>query len=84
MDRLTDSRTAEVLRVNAESGKAEIPISDLRYIRLADYEENTAYEIENAFNQGYNEGYEQGRAKAQDEINRLREYIARQSEEEYG
>jgi flagellar biosynthesis/type III secretory pathway protein FliH len=83
MDRLTDSRTAEALKRNAESGNAEIPISDLRYIRLAEYEENTAYEIENAYSQGYNEGYEQGRAKAQDEINRLREYIARQSEEEY-
>jgi hypothetical protein len=83
MDRLTDSRTAEALKRNAESGKAEIPIADLRYIRLAEYEENTSQAIENAFNQGYNEGYEQGRAKAQDEINRLREYIARQSEEEY-
>ena len=83
MERLTDSRTAEALRANAESGKAEIPIADLRYIRLAEYEKNTAHEIENAFNQGYNEGYEQGRTIAQDEINRLREYIARQSEEEY-
>lgn len=83
MERLTDSRTAEALKRNAESGKAEIPIADLRYIRLAEYEENATYEIENAFSQGYNEGYEQGRAKAQDEINRLREYIARQSEEEY-
>ena len=31
----------------------------------------------------YEKGYEQGRKSAQDEINRLREYIARQSEEEY-
>lgn len=44
-------------------------------------------ECEQAFRQGYltgfNEGYKQGRKDAQDEINRLREYIARQSEEEY-
>ena len=36
-----------------------------------------------AYNRGYNDGYKQGRKDAQDEINRLREYIARQSEEEY-
>lgn len=86
MERLTDRDTAEALRANAEkllSKGMQVDISDLRYIKLAEYEENTAFEIENAFNQGYSEGYEQGRAKAQDEINRLREYIARQSEEEY-
>ena len=86
MERLTDRDTAEALRANAEkllSKGMQVDISDLRYIKLAEYEENATYEIENAFNQGYNEGYEQGRAKAQDEINRLREYIARQSEEEY-
>ena len=35
------------------------------------------------YNRGYDDGYKQGRKDAQDEINRLREYIARQSEEEY-
>lgn len=38
---------------------------------------------ENSYKQGYEKGYKQGRKGAQDEINRLREYIARQSEEEY-
>ena len=42
MQRLTDKRTAEALRHNAEGLRAkgfEVPIDDLRYIKLADYEE---------------------------------------------
>jgi hypothetical protein len=41
MKRLTDKRTAEALRDNAEGLKAkgfDVPIDDLRYIKLADYE----------------------------------------------
>lgn len=41
MKRLTDKRTAEALRSNAEKLKAKgfsIPVEDLRYIKLADYE----------------------------------------------
>lgn len=41
MKRLTDKRTAETLRSNAEKLRAksfEIPIDDLRYIKLAEYE----------------------------------------------
>ena len=39
--RLTDKRTAETLRSNAEKLRAkgfEIPIDDQRYIKLAEYE----------------------------------------------
>lgn len=42
MRRLTDSRTAQQLRDNASgliSKGFEVPIDDLRYIRLAEYEE---------------------------------------------
>lgn len=42
MRRLTDSRTAQQLRNNASgliSKGFEVPIDDLRYIRLAEYEE---------------------------------------------
>lgn len=42
MQRLTDKRTAETLRHNAEGLLAkgfEVPIDDLRYIKLADYED---------------------------------------------
>lgn len=42
MRRLTDSRTAQQLRDNASglmSKGFEVPIEDLRYIRLAEYEE---------------------------------------------
>lgn len=41
MKRLTDKRTAEALRSNAEGLTAkdfDVPIDDLRYIKLADYE----------------------------------------------
>lgn len=41
MERLTDRRTAETLRSNAEKLKAKgfcIPVEDERYIKLADYE----------------------------------------------
>ena len=41
MKRLTDKRTAEALRDNAEGLIAkgfDVPIDDLRYIKLADYE----------------------------------------------
>lgn len=39
--RLTDRRTAEAVKANAEGLQAKgfkVPISDLRYIKLADYE----------------------------------------------
>ena len=42
MKRLTDKRTAEALRKNAEGLKAkgfDVPIDDLRYIKLAEYED---------------------------------------------
>lgn len=42
MRRLTDSRTAQQLRDNASgliSKGFEVPIDDLRYIRLAEFEE---------------------------------------------
>ncbi|MBP5362737.1 MAG: hypothetical protein J6Y71_06945 [Ruminococcus sp.] len=42
MRRLTDSRTAQQLRDNASgliSKGFKVPIEDLRYIRLAEYEE---------------------------------------------
>lgn len=42
MRRLTDSRVAQQLRDNASgliSKGFEVPIDDLRYIRLAEYEE---------------------------------------------
>lgn len=41
MNRLTDKRTAEALKHNAEGLMAkgfDVPIDDLRYIKLADYE----------------------------------------------
>ena len=42
MERLTDRDTAEALRANAEkllSKGMQVDISDLRYIKLADYED---------------------------------------------
>ena len=42
MDRLTDHKTAEALRNNAEGLSAkgiDVPIDDLRYIKLAAYED---------------------------------------------
>ena len=42
MQRLTDRRTAEALKSNAEKLREkgfDIPISDQRYIKLADYED---------------------------------------------
>lgn len=42
MDRLTDRKTAEALRNNAEGLSAkgiDVPIDDLRYIKLARYED---------------------------------------------
>lgn len=41
MKRLTDKRTAKALKHNADGLKAkgfDVPIDDLRYIKLADYE----------------------------------------------
>lgn len=41
MQRLTDKRTAKALKHNAEGLTAkgfDVPIDDLRYIKLADYE----------------------------------------------
>ena len=41
MKRLTDKRTAEALKHNADGLKAkgfDVPIDDLRYIKLAEYE----------------------------------------------
>jgi hypothetical protein len=41
MKRLTDKRTAEALKHNADGLKAkgfDVPIGDLRYIKLAEYE----------------------------------------------
>lgn len=41
MKRLTDKRTAEALKRNVEGLKAkgfDVPIDDLRYIKLAEYE----------------------------------------------
>ena len=42
MNRLTDHKTAEALRKNAEGLSAkgfDVPIDDLRYIKLAKYED---------------------------------------------
>lgn len=42
MERLTDHKTAEALRKNAEGLTAKginVPIDDLRYIKLAAYED---------------------------------------------
>ena len=42
MERLTDHKTAEALRNNAEGLSAkgiDVPIDDLRYIKLARYED---------------------------------------------
>lgn len=78
MDRLTDRKTAEALRSNVAgllSKGMQVDIADLRYIKLAEYEDSTECD--------YEKGYSDGRKSAQDEINRLREYIARQTEEEY-
>lgn len=78
MERLTDRKTAEDLRRNVKgllSKGMQVDIAYLRYIKLAEYEDS----IECA----YEKGYSDGRKSAQDEVNRLREYIARQSEEEY-
>ena len=61
MQRLTDSRTASALRHNAEGLRAkgfEVPIDDLRYIKLADYEEEQERRERTQVNYDPDEWYE--------------------------
>ena len=49
MDRLTDRKTAEALRSNAEgllSKGMQVDIADLRYIKLAEYENKEENNVE--------------------------------------
>lgn len=59
--RLTDKRTAETLRSNAENLRAkgfEIPIDDQRYIKLAEYENEEERRERTSVNYDPDEWYE--------------------------
>lgn len=61
MQRLTDKRTAETLRHNAEGLRAKgftVPIDDLRYIKLADYEDEQERRERTQVNYDPDEWYE--------------------------
>lgn len=61
MQRLTDKRTAETLRHNAEGLMVKgftVPIDDLRYIKLADYEDEQERRERNQVNYDPDEWYE--------------------------
>ena len=61
MQRLTDKRTAETLRHNAEGLLAkgfEVSIDDLRYIRLSDYEDEQERRERTQVNYDPDEWYE--------------------------
>jgi hypothetical protein len=61
MQRLTDKRTAEALRHNVEGLRAKgftVPIDDLRYIKLADYEDEQERRERNQVNYDPDEWYE--------------------------
>ena len=61
MQRLTDSRIAEALRHNAEGLRAkgfEVPIDDLRYIKLAEYENEEERKERSCVNYDPDEWYE--------------------------
>ena len=61
MKRLTDRRVAKVLRTNAEGLIAkgfDVPIDDLRYIKLADYENEEERRERTSVNYDPDEYYE--------------------------
>ena len=61
MKRLTDSETAEVLKANAKKLKSrgfDVPIDDLRYIKLAEYEEEQERSERTQVNYDPDEWYE--------------------------
>ena len=61
MKRLTDRKTAEALRTNAEGLKAkglDVPIDDLRYIKLAEYENEEERKTRTSVNYDPDEWYE--------------------------
>lgn len=58
MKRLTDKRTAEALKHNAEGLTAkgfDVPIDDLRYIKLAEYENEEERKERSCMNYNLNE-----------------------------
>lgn len=61
MKRLTDHKTAEALRHNAEGLTAKgfnVPIDDLRYIKLAQYEDEEERKEKALVNYDHDEWYE--------------------------
>ncbi len=61
MQRLTDRGTAEALKRNAEGLAAkgfDVPIDDLRYIKLADYENEEERKEQNFVNYDPDDYYE--------------------------
>ena len=61
MKRLTDKHTAEALKHNAEGLMAKgftVPIDDLRYIKLADYEDEQKRRERTQVNYDPDEWYE--------------------------
>ena len=61
MNRLTDHKTAEALRHNAEGLTAKgfnVPIDDLRYIKLAQYEDEEERKEKALVNYDPDEWYE--------------------------
>lgn len=61
MQRLTDKRTAEALKQNADGLKAkgfDVPIDDLRYIKLAEYENEEERRERTSVNYDPDEYYE--------------------------
>ena len=61
MQRLTDKRTAEALRTNSEWLMAkgfDVPIDDLRYIKLAEYENEEERRERTSVNYDPDEYYE--------------------------
>lgn len=61
MKRLTDRRVAKALRTNAEGLIAkgfDVPIDDLRYIKLADYENEEERRERTSVNYDPDEWYE--------------------------
>lgn len=61
MNRLTDKRTAEALKRNAEGLTAkgfDVPIDDLRYIKLAEYENEEERKEQNCVNYDPDDYYE--------------------------
>lgn len=61
MNRLTNHKTAEALRKNAEGLSAKginVPIDDLRYIKLAQYEDDEERKKKTLVNYDPDEWYE--------------------------